>query len=644
MKTLKQIQEERGEKAFKQAMQMGLKYGGFGYWKDPHTGETTYKTENDVLVPVESDEGESELAGKGEDQSTESPGGGLGINKLLNKVSGEPGEGILGSGQPGGQKERGWRPGPEGDNCVNDEDQPTPQYPKDGFVGRTNYMKWRAGPDGDNITTTSVEKMMEEINSSSNAAKDRMGKIMGQKPMSANDFTNKAAKSAVDKMRKDPAQQEVLGKQIASMRKIAHKEARPDPLATRPREPSPSDQRRQKDNNEADMWRKAAQLPAIQKDADAVKQMNEAAKPLVKDPNYKMDQFNDSEFGDDYLDEGAFGQVFEDRNGNVVKKGALGPDELKALYAMRDNPAFPTLINAKFDSPFLHQSSVENNPMGGDKAREPNVQDYWNPEEQSDFDRKFPTAQGTYAMTQAKGSPLFNIIDEFDDEEKEDLMRKFWRARGDLHKAGFSHNDMHGGNVFADEDGNVSIIDLGLAKENRLSAFMEALGGMDYEQGQDTQLTNHLSGSSLPDFFKDRFDNNRAEAEQMILDTISSDPDDYDDYDYDSEYSPTMGRAETMVEDIMRGNIRMSQDQLEDIAETIPFLADDNNVKELIRVLYKEVGQSELSDRMSAAFSEKQKDTRVIDAANKIRKGWGEGPIEIKNKNVIPPENMDFDD
>ena len=53
MKSFQQIQEERGERAFKQAMSMGLKYGGFGYWKDPQTNETVYKTENDTLVKVE---------------------------------------------------------------------------------------------------------------------------------------------------------------------------------------------------------------------------------------------------------------------------------------------------------------------------------------------------------------------------------------------------------------------------------------------------------------------------------------------------------------------------------------------------------------------------------------------------------------
>ena len=52
MKTFKSLQEERGEKAYKEAIAMGLKYGGFGYWKDPRTGQTVYKTENDQLVPV----------------------------------------------------------------------------------------------------------------------------------------------------------------------------------------------------------------------------------------------------------------------------------------------------------------------------------------------------------------------------------------------------------------------------------------------------------------------------------------------------------------------------------------------------------------------------------------------------------------
>ena len=34
----------------------------------------------------------------------------------------------------------------------------------------------------------------------------------------------------------------------------------------------------------------------------------------------------------------------------------------------------------------------------------------------------------------------------------------------------------------------------------------------------------------------------------------------------------------------------------------------------------------------------------AIDAANKVRRSKGMKDIELKNKSVIPPKNMDFDD
>ena len=52
--------ENKGERAHREAIAMGLQYKGFGYWADPQTGEAKYKTVNDQLVPVDPDE-ESEL-------------------------------------------------------------------------------------------------------------------------------------------------------------------------------------------------------------------------------------------------------------------------------------------------------------------------------------------------------------------------------------------------------------------------------------------------------------------------------------------------------------------------------------------------------------------------------------------------------
>jgi len=370
--------------------------------------------------------------------------------------------------------------------------------------------------------------------------------------------------------------------------------------------------------------------------------MNKIARGLVQDPDYDMGEID---FDDDgYLAEGAFGSVYLRPDGNVVKKGMIGPDELKALHAMKDNPRFPTLINAKFETPFKNFSAEYNNPMNVDNERR-GTAGYWDPDDASDFERKFPGAEGTYAMTPAKGQELFSVFESLDDETKDKAMRNFWKARGDLHKAGFSHNDMHGGNIFVDpETGEVNIIDLGLAKENRRSALMEALGGMDYEQGEDYQLSGQLSGAQLSDRMRDLFDKNRSKVEQMIMDNMPAEASEYDDYDEDEDYSEQFERGTEALQYLLGGGIRMENFMLDKLGEDIPFLKDDKNVEELIKVLYDEVGQSELADRMSDAFTKRQNDSKIIRAADKIRKSKGQAPIDVKNRNVIPPRFMDFDD
>ena len=74
MKSFRQLSEEKGEKAHREAIAMGLKYKGFGYWADPQTGQTKYKTQNDQLVPVDPEQ-ESELYKGGKDGDMESPDG-----------------------------------------------------------------------------------------------------------------------------------------------------------------------------------------------------------------------------------------------------------------------------------------------------------------------------------------------------------------------------------------------------------------------------------------------------------------------------------------------------------------------------------------------------------------------------------------
>ena len=220
MKSFKSLQEERGEKAFKQAIAMGLKYSGFGYWKDPQTGETKFRTENDTLVPVEQ-EPEAELYKGG--KPGEGPGGpdGMGgqgmpgMQGMMNPAGmlqmpgagGQlPGQGILGAPNPGEEqapKEKGWEPGPDGNTCVGPDSQEPGKVEKDSFVGRTNYLKWTAGPDGDNINTVSPaqvaesapvdelkKKMMKDGKTDYDAIDEKMRKIAKEYDITPTEFHN----------------------------------------------------------------------------------------------------------------------------------------------------------------------------------------------------------------------------------------------------------------------------------------------------------------------------------------------------------------------------------------------------------------------------------------------------------------------
>ena len=675
---------EKDNPAHQQAVKMGLKYSGFGYWKDPLTGQVKYKTEGESLIPVEGENQEAELAGAGaRDGGKGRPpgmrgmpggmGGGMGMSMpgFMGQMNPNVGQNVGNAPEAGEEQpepELGWEAGPDGDTCAGPDAQPPGQVPEDSFVGRFNNPRWKAGPDGTNFSNISYEKligsMMEATDQNSLPLKDagyeekeptnraiqRVRRVMGRDTIHDNDRTDREGRSAVEKLRKD--HHTVLGRQIADMMRIANRQPRlinnkgQGTTADVQRRMDASAKRRNEDNKDADMWRKVAKLPAVAKDAEAVKRMNEAIKPMLPQPDYDLTLPSDAdEDSYDFIDGGAFGQVFDRDDGNVIKHGRIGPKEIAALAAMKDNPAFPTLINAKFDTPFNHQSSYENNPMGDDEVARGENADYWDPDDQSEFDMRFPSAEGTYAMTKAAGGPAFNSGELDGDTEIADKMRRnFWKARRALHEAGFSHNDMHGGNIFVDDEtGDVQIIDLGLANDNPLSALMEALGGSDYEQGGDYQLSRLMGGSGIPGSIRERFDRNRGDVEELLQDNYAMDDDAYDDVDEDG-YSPTRERGITAIQDMLRGDIRMRLEDLNQIKQDIPYLQDDNNIMQLIKTLYKEVGQSELADRMSDAFDERQKDSRLIRTANRIRKSKGEKPIDVKNPNVIPPRNLDFDD
>jgi hypothetical protein len=171
MKKLSELLNEKtGEKAHRDAVAMGLKYKGFGYWVDPNTGKVTHKTENDQLVPVEPDVESDKWKGSDEMPGGDSMGAQPGTPAdMAARVMGTPeaplGQGIMGTAAPGlaqAARRLAWTPGADGDTCV-DSENPKPEVPDDTFVGKTNYYQWTAGPDGSNYKNLSFDDMFADL-------------------------------------------------------------------------------------------------------------------------------------------------------------------------------------------------------------------------------------------------------------------------------------------------------------------------------------------------------------------------------------------------------------------------------------------------------------------------------------------------
>ena len=167
------LKEAENSNAQKKAVEMGLQYKGFGMWTDPRTGKITHKTEKGELIPA--DGASAELAGDGggnlrPDSMDAKPG----LNDLEKGPQMAPGSGVLKAPEPGTEQyPRGgnWNPGPNGDNCVND--QPPPKdLSFDMFVGKTNYVKWVAGKDGSNYKNIDYRKIASDENRSVSEVKN----------------------------------------------------------------------------------------------------------------------------------------------------------------------------------------------------------------------------------------------------------------------------------------------------------------------------------------------------------------------------------------------------------------------------------------------------------------------------------------
>ena len=644
------LTEKKGEKAHREAIAMGLQYKGFGYWVDPNTGETKYKTENDNLVPVEPDV-ESEMYRDGPDVASQGGQGAGGMGGQMAVPGGaaagamgmqnpEAGQNVLGAPEEGEElppPDIGWDAGPDGDTCIGDDATQKPDEDVDEFVGRTN-LNWKAGPDGSNLSNTDYKDLIEakgDLSQLKRAVKIARGLPAGSDDGDMTKFAGSylgglktgrrtdnirdlAKKHGVSTAEVDPAaklHKSVL-KRLGSF--LKNPEGKPDPLqftrrtamdakvkgdqslrfdgqdntligaamamddaGKRGREAAEKDldqagARRYGGGSRtrAQIYRnQARKVPATIKDADRADGLNEAAQEYLADSSFNMDNKGDE------LGGGVFGRVFnalDQWNGQdvVLKEGNIGPEELMSLKMMEDDDRFPTLINAEFTGPFNYDSAVENNPFGG-STRMAFDSKYFDPDEEEDFEKRFPSAPGRFAMTRSGGESIMESLLNGDFESRDeirDAVRQVWRARAALHRRGIAHEDMHEGNVFWDKDKKkASILDFGLAHNDPRAALREALGGW---MGEDYQFAGVTDRDDLGEGMVSRLQENWESIQEKIMDMQDIDMDDEDGFDYKMQ----------QIASFMHGGLREKPETLREVFDGLNITND--NAQEFIEMFY----------------------------------------------------------
>ena len=609
------LTEKKGEKAHKEAIAMGLKYKGFGYWVDPATGQVAYKTENDELVPVDPEQ-ESEKAGKEQDPTAEvAPSGGFGNpkgmgasyqthkNKQLPTGMGTNVQGIADNGMaqaPNTDNGR-WEPGKDGDNYTTQDKLISQDIPVDSFVGKTNYYQWKAGKDGDNYTTLSYDDMMKRVlnikEEEEMGHKTMFQKMLGFRDASAND------PSHVQRARDVYQQQSDTGKGVM-MRDVMQGGVNTGAMNVR-------------------MDRLPAKMARRDDRKAQVGRLNDSIKAMVQDPNFDMSQKGEE------IGSGMFGSVYDSKDGkHVIKEGKLSAKELSILNKLKDVKAFPNLVNAEVSTPFESAQDIYD---FGSQSRQDEFNDDSRGEGMQYFD-DMPFAEGKMVMSKINGYPYSDMKDMMTEEEKQRFIQKLWNARGAMHQLGISHNDMHGQNFFVDDAGNPGILDLGLANDDPLTALMEGIGsvtGADFQMDSEAKLGQPFN--FVPEALKERMQGNLGKLKEALYEKMQ----DYVDPDDEN----AMDDVENKIGQVMNGGLRLTRDRLNDLREQMPFLEDNDTVLDLIKNFYNNVETTETGQRMSNAFDKLKKDRETVATANLLRKRRGQEPIKDKLKDVLDPDD-----
>ncbi|QIN97051.1 serine/threonine kinase [Synechococcus phage S-H34] len=664
---LSQFNENAESEAHKEALARGLKYKGFGYWAD-NSGKVVARTLGGKLQPVEKDEAE----GDGNKADVAQMAKGKSYDDIAGGAPQEPVEmGEVLPGEEKAKKEDGqWEPGPDGDTQVGEEPS---EIEDDVFVDKDQDSdKWVAGADGSNFKNfKSFDAMKEHFHDTKKsplwAGKQGESPSVQARKRGLNsdghgywvdNAGNPVAKTEGDKL-VDLTPEEIkrhdLGSRIpgrTTMRDMMKGKREPGGIMKN-RIPvaqgaiahlSPSERDKYIDDRLATKdgeYKKGKDKGPYHKAADAqraidkmgakdyaeykeVQELNQDAKQYFIDPEYDL---TDDNLGDE-LGSGAFGSVYLSEDGeNVIKDGQIGRDEMMALDLLKEVPGFPRLINAEFTSGFKSISTWSNDGITVDSEDQVMGGTFWNNSE---------AAMGRYAMSLADGMPVSDAQYGWDEVTQENATLNFWNLMAEMHKRGVSHNDMHGGNIFFNDELQPTILDLGLARVDSFTALMEALAS---QNDNNYQLYFGLEMQNLPQEQIDILEANRAKVIELISDDYSGD-----------EW--TDEQREKLVE-LMQGDIRLTQQQIDEFREELDM--EDEQIQDYIEMLYEGFGvepevednRSELEKRMEggykamldkiaakAGYSDGEAMKGMFNAANNLRRDRGEEDIPFKGVDI----------
>ena len=608
---LNQFTESAESPAQKEAQAKGLTYKGFGYWADS-TGKVVARSHGDKLEPVGKKDG-----GKEEEKANAPEEGKIGgaLNAYDDVVrAGQNPEIVLGKTLPGEEKapkDGNWTPGPDGDNMVDSPEETDVE--DDAFVDKgEDSDRWVAGADGNNYkkikSFDDVKEAAEEQQLSlgfkktpHELARDRGLKSDGHGywvDNSGNPVAKTDGEELVDLSREDLKRYELGSRMpgrttmrdmvkgnrpiegpmklqlapvagaLANIGKTERDKYIDDKAATRDDEYMKGDDKGPY-RKALDFQKQMAHMgQSDYEDQKKVEELNEFSQEYYQDPNYDLDNVGE-ELGD-----GAFGTVWMGPdNQSVIKAGEIGRVEMMALDKLQQIEGFPSLLNGRFETPFR---AKEDQLTSQEDSEDVLGDTFWNQQE---------TATGRFAMSLARGGPIYDATMSFDEITHETVAQDFWQKMIAMHKMGISHNDLHGGNVFYDDEtGEINILDLGLADTDSITALYEALGS---QSGENYQLTAELSLDFLPQEMQDQLEANRA----ALIDRVS------EDFSGDEWSDEETG----LLEEFMTGGIRMTADMKSEFNE----LFTEDQIKEYIDILYDGLGEdprSDLQQRMDKGY------------------------------------------